>query len=88
MMIEKTPSGSVDASGRHTGSKSVMRGFLGLLHRFVPSPDASGRASQKNRARQITAVVAEYSTQVQYHQFVFLQPLFRGMRMRQGRTRS
>src|SRR5690348_851627 len=88
MPIEKAPRGPVNASGRDTGAKSVMRGFLGLLHRFIPSPNASRRASQKDRARQITAVVAEYSTQVQHDQFVFLQPLFRRPRMWQSRTRS
>src|SRR5437879_9569083 len=88
MPIEKAPCGPVNASGGDTGAKSVMRGLLGLLHRFVPSPNTSGRVSQKNRARQITAVVAEYSTQVQDHQFVFLQPLFRRPSVWQSGTRS
>src|SRR5487761_568406 len=67
--IEKTPRGPVNASGGYTGAQSLQRGFLGLLDRFVPSSNASGCASQKDHARQITAVVAEYSTQVQDHQF-------------------
>jgi hypothetical protein len=87
MLIEKTPRGPVNASGSHTGAKSAMRGFLGLLYRFVPSPNASGCASQKDCARQITAIVAEYSTQVQDDQFVFLQLLFSRPRMRQSGTR-
>src|ERR1700674_5396947 len=58
MLIEKTPRGPITASGSHTGAESLQRGFLGLLHRFVPSANASGCASQKNHARQITAIVA------------------------------
>src|SRR6266568_3003870 len=87
MLIEKTPRGPVNASGSYTGAKSVLRRFLGLLYRFVPSSNASGCAPQKDRARQITAVVAEYSTQVQDHQFVFLQSFFSRPRMRQSGTR-
>ena len=83
LLVEKTPRGPVNTSGSYTGAESVVRGFLGLLDRRVPAPNASGRAPQKHRARQITAVVAEYSTQVQHHQFVFLQTLFRRPRMRQ-----
>ena len=64
VLIEKTPRGPVNASGSYTGPESVLRRFLGLLHCFVPSPDASRCASQKDRARQIAAIVAEYSTQV------------------------
>jgi len=87
VLIEKTPRDPVNASGSHTGPESVLRRFLGLLHCFVPSPYASRCASQKDRARQIAAIVAEYSTQVQDHQFVFLQSLFSRPRMRQSGTR-
>src|ERR1700722_19103215 len=87
MLIEKAPRGPVDASGGYAGAKSVVRSLLSLLDRFVPPANPSRCASQKNGPRQVTAVVAEYSTQVQHHQFVFLQSLFRGLRMRQRRAR-
>lgn len=51
MLMENTPRGPVNASGTYTSPESVMRGFLGLFHRFVPSLDASGCASQKDHAR-------------------------------------
>jgi hypothetical protein len=88
MLIEKTPRRPVNASGGDTRPESVVRRFLGLLYRFVPLPDASRRAAQKKRARQVTAVVAEYSTQVQHDQFVFLQSLFGRPRVRQSGTRT
>jgi hypothetical protein len=72
MLIQDTPRRSINASGRYTRPEGVVRRFLSLLYRFIPSPDASRRASQKNHARQVAAVVAEYSTQVQHDQFVFL----------------
>src|SRR5690348_8153695 len=87
MMIEKTPRGPVHTSGSYTGAQSILRSFLSLLHRFVPSPDAGRCASQEDRARQITAIVAEYSTQVQHDQFVFLQSFFGWTRMRQSGAR-
>src|SRR5438309_10951355 len=37
MPIENAARGPVNASGRRTCAKSVIRGFLGLLHRFIPS---------------------------------------------------
>jgi len=57
MPIEKTPCGSVHASGSYTGAESIPRGFLGLLYRLVPPANASRRASQKDRARQILSLI-------------------------------
>jgi hypothetical protein len=47
----------------------------------IPLPDSLRRAPHKNRASYVTAIVAEYSTQVQYHQFIFAQSLSGGPRM-------
>src|ERR1700739_4569085 len=87
-LIEKTPRRPVNASGGDTRPESILRRFLGLLYRFVPLADASRRAAQKKGARQVTAVVAEDSTQVQHHQFFFLQSPFGRPRVRQSRTRA
>ena len=74
-------------SGGYAGAQSLVRSLLRLLDRFIPPANSRRCAPQINGARQIAAVVAEYSTQVQHHQLVFLQSLCRGMRMRQRRAR-
>src|SRR5262249_24922217 len=63
----------------HGGNRSRLR----FLNCPIPSPDASWRSPQKKRARNVAAIVAEYSTQVQYHQFIFPQALGRRPCMRQ-----
>lgn len=87
-MSEQTPGRPVHASGAYTGAESLMRSLLGLLNCFIPTSNPRGCAPQKNRARNVTAVVAEYSTQVQHHQFVFPQAFFGRLRMGQRRTRT
>src|SRR5579884_3083923 len=87
-MNEQTPGRPVHASGAYTGAESLMRSLLGLLNCFIPTSNPRGCAPQKNRARNVTAVVAEYSTQVQHHQFVFPQAFFGRLRMGQRRTRA
>src|SRR5262245_44037666 len=57
-------------------------GRLRFLNSLVPLPDTPGRSSNVNRASYVTAIVAEYSTQVQHHQFIFVQSLSRRSRMR------
>ena len=87
MLIENPPRGPVDAPGSYPGAKSLVRRLLGLLDGFVPPPNSSRCPSQIDRARQVTAVVAEYSTQVEDDQLVFLQALLGGLGMRQRGAR-
>src|SRR5271165_3349512 len=65
-------------SGIHCGYRSLV----GLLHRPVPSPDSVRCPAHVDRACNVAAIVGEYSTQVQHHQLIFLQPL--GGRARVG----
>src|SRR5579872_2848237 len=73
----------VDRTAGHAGLQRVAGRRLRLQHRLVPLADARGGLPHENRARQVTAVAAQYSTQVEDDQLVFPN-LARGWtRMRQ-----
>src|SRR5579864_8282489 len=61
---------------------------LRLQDRLIPLTDPRGGLTDVHRTRQIAAVAAEYSTQVQYDQLVFPNSARRRTRMRQCRAWS
>src|ERR1700730_9587271 len=65
--------GAIDISATWTRRLRSHGGRLGFVNRAIPSPYACGCASHKDSARNIAAIVAEYSTQVQHDQFIFPQ---------------
>src|SRR6267142_1350987 len=88
-VVRQNPSGGgIDIPTRDAGLRRGDRSRLRLLDRPIPSPYARRRASDEYSPRNIAAIVAEYNTQVQYHQFVFSQPFFRRPRMRMCGARS
>src|SRR4029077_8662470 len=81
-VTRQNPSGgSIDIPAPDAGPHCRDGGRLCFLDRAIPSPYARRSTSDKNGARKIAAIVREYSTQVQYHQFIFPQPFFRGSRV-------
>jgi hypothetical protein len=86
-VARQNPSGGgVDISTPGAGLRSGYRGRLRFLDSAIPPPHAHRSASDEDSSRNITAIVAEYNTQVQYHQFIFPQAFFCGPRMRVCRT--
>ena len=68
-----------------TTDAGLRRGYCGrlrFLDRAIPSPYARRSASYEDSPSNIAAIVAEYNTQVQHHQFIFPQALFGRPRMR------
>src|SRR6266481_2901256 len=79
----QNPSGSgIDIPATDADPRGRDGGRLRFLDRAIPLPYARRGASYEDSPREIAAIVGEYSTQVQYHQFIFPQSLFRGPRMR------
>jgi hypothetical protein len=81
-VTRQNPSGGgIDIPTAGSRPRRGYRSRLRFLDRAIPSPYARRGTSDENSARDIAAIVGEYSTQVQYHQFIFPQSLFRRPRM-------
>ena len=83
MRSKHPPSGPVHRSRGYPGAKSLQGRLLGLLDGLYQRLNLRRRPPQIHGARQVAAVVAEYNTQVQDDQLVFLQALLGGLGVRQ-----
>jgi len=71
-VTRQNPSGrGIDVPATDPNPRCRDGGRLRFLDRAIPSPYARRGASDENGARKIAAIVREYSTQVQYDQFIF-----------------
>jgi hypothetical protein len=80
--LQNVSGGCIDLPTGHASFRRGDCGPLGFLNRAVPSAYTRRSPSNEDSPRNIATIVAEYNTQVQYHQFIFAQPFFRGPRMR------
>src|SRR6266849_2678641 len=83
---QNSPGGGVDITAACAGLRCRYGSGLRFLHGAVPSADALWGAPDKHSPRDIAAIMAEYSTQVQHHQFIFPQSFSGRSRMRIGRA--
>src|SRR6266852_5795853 len=81
---QNSPGGGVDITAACAGLRCRYGSGLRFLHGAVPSADALWGAPDKHSPRDIAAIMAEYSTQVQHHQFIFPQSFSGRPRMRIG----
>ena len=81
-VTRQNPSGGgIDIPRTGSGLRRGYRSRLRFLYCPIPSPYARRSAPHKHGPRNIAAIVGEYNTQVQYHQFIFPQALLRWPRM-------
>src|SRR5580693_6320956 len=87
-MLQYVSCRGVDSPAGDSRLQRVSCRRLRVQDRLIPLANAHGGLTDVHGARQVAAVAAQYSTQVQYDQLVFPDSARRGTRMRQRRARS